>query len=194
LSNLFYVTESMRTGKEPIAKWLLLAALLTVVLPGCILIRTTEHRIILKDDGSGEALLRLIDLRSDGVTDSLVRHDFDLLMVGVKEDGAKEFERTGRKITDKQFAVHGDTLVFEVSYTFDKPTAVEGLRQTNDGYYLVVGEGREVVRTNGKVESWKQGSQRIKWDADARRLIYIIREKALPPSKSLAGLYLKFQR
>jgi hypothetical protein len=184
----------MSTGKDPFVKWLVLAALLTFVLPGCILIRTTEHRIILKDDGRGEALLRLIDLRSDGATDSLVRRDFDLLMRGMEDNGVKEFERTGRKVTDKQFAVHGDTLIGEVSYTFDKPAAVEGLRQTSDGFYLVVGEGREVVRTNGKIETWKLGAQRITWDADARRLMYIIREKTLPPSKSLAGLYRKSYR
>ena len=43
-----------------------------VLLPGCILIRSTEHRISVNDDGTGEAVLRLIDLRSDEMADSLV--------------------------------------------------------------------------------------------------------------------------
>lgn len=184
----------MRASKNHLLKRVFLGALLAIVLPGCILIRTTEHRIKLNDDGSGEALLRLIDIRSDEMTDSLVRRDFDMLMVGLEEKGVKEFERAGRKVKTKQFSVHGDTLVCEVSYTFETFAAVEGLRRTSDGFYLVAGEGREIVKTNGKVGTWKEGSERIVWDADVRRLLYIIREKTLPPSTSLAGLYLKSYR
>lgn len=58
---------------------------------------------------------------------------------------------------------------------------------------MVVGEGRELVRTNGRAETWKQDAQRITWDADARRLMYVIREKNLPPSTSLARWYIKFR-
>jgi hypothetical protein len=181
----------MRVSTHHLLKKVFLCALLAIVLPGCILIRTTEHRVKLNDDGSGEALLRLIDIRSDEMTDSLVRRDFDMLMVGLEEKGVKEFEKAGRKVSTKQFSVHGDTLICEVAYTFETSAAVEGLRQTKDGFYLVVAEGRQIVKTNGKVETWKEGSERIVWNADARRLLYIIREKTLPASTSLAGLYLK---
>lgn len=170
------------------------AVFLGVLLPGCIVIRTTEHRIKLNSDGSGEALLRLIDIRSDAVTDSLVRRDFVMMMKGVEEQGVKEFERSGRTVTTKQFSVRGDTLMCEVSYTFQKVAAVEGLRQTADGLVMIVGEGREVVKTNGTVEAWQANGQRIVWDADAKRLMYVMREKTLPASTSLASLYLKSYR
>ena len=46
------------------------------MLSGCILVRTTEHRISLRPDGGGEAVLRLIDIRSDETVDSLAEVGF----------------------------------------------------------------------------------------------------------------------
>lgn len=190
--NLCGVDETMHVKKHTPST--LLIALAAVVLQGCIVVGTTEHRIRLNEDGSGEALLRLIDIRSDAVTDSLVRHDFNLMMAAAESAGVKEFERTGRKVSNKQFWVKGDTLLCEISYTFQNIAAIEGLRRTGDGLYLVVGEGREIVRTNGKAETWQRAEQRIVWDGDAKRLMYVIRDKALPPSRSLAALYTKSYR
>ena len=170
------------------------AGLLAGVLSGCVVVRTTEHRIKLNDDGSGEGFLRLIDLRSDETTDSLVRRDFDQMLKTYDRYGIDEFERSGRKIVDKHFLVHGDTLILEVSYVFSKIEAVEGLRVTKEGLYMAVGEGREILKTNGNIEEVKQGVQRIAWDADAKRLMYVIREKSMPPGESLAALYRKSGR
>jgi hypothetical protein len=170
------------------------AASLAVVLSGCIVVRTTEHRIKLNEDGSGEGLLRLIDLRSDETTDSLVRRDFDQMLKSYDKYGIEEFERTGRKITGKQFIVHADTLTLEVSYVFQKADAVEGLHVTKDGLHMGVADSREIVKTNGKVETVKPGFQQITWDAGARKLMYIIREKTMPPGRSLADLYRRSRR
>jgi hypothetical protein len=165
---------------------------LGVFLPGCIFVRTTDHRIHLNNDGSGQALLRLIDIRSDQVVDSLVRKDFDEMMLAYTKPGIDEFEQTGRKVTSKQFSVHGDTLILEIAYTFQRLEAVEGLRLTADGIYVAVGEGREIVRTDGKVESWKGGTKRIVWDTDENRIQYVVRETNVPPTVSLASLYRKW--
>jgi len=166
---------------------------LCIVFSGCILIRTTEHRINLRSDGSGEAVLRLIDIRSDETVDSLAERDFRIMMSSFDHDGTKDFEDNGRKVTSKQLFVRTDTLVAEIGYTFTGLGAIEGLHVTNEELYLVVSESREVVRTNGRVETWQKTSQRIVWHRDAERLLFQIREKSLPPSTSLARFYERLQ-
>src|SRR5207249_645777 len=66
-------------------------------LPGCLLVRTSEHIITLNEDGSGEGVIRLFDIRSDGQTDSLVKVDFDDLMVAYGSEKVAEFERLVRE-------------------------------------------------------------------------------------------------
>jgi len=165
----------------------ILAGLLLV--PGCILIRTTEHRITINDDGSGEAVLRLIDLRSDETADSLVRRDFRIMLSSYEREGEESFGREGRTITSKKLYTRGDTLYAEVGYTFGSLMAIEGLHVTDDELYVVVPESREVVRTNGRTSSWINNGQRIVWSRETRLIMFQIREKTLPPSTSLARLY-----
>lgn len=99
-----------------LAPLILLAA--GVLFQGCLLVRTTEHRIKLNDGGGGEAYMRLTDIRSDGVTDSARFHDFGVMMASAELEGIKDFERNGRKVTSKQFLMNGDTLSAEITYTF----------------------------------------------------------------------------
>jgi hypothetical protein len=160
-----------------------------VFLSGCIFIRTTEHRVRIKPDGSGEALLRLIDIRSDGVSDSLVRSDYDIMLGSLEGEGIKEFEKRGRKVSSKKLFVRGDTLIAEIIYSFASLEAVEGLFITNDLLYIVVGAQREILKTDGEIENWQGSSHRIIWDRDTQRLSYMITEKRLPPSVSLAPLF-----
>jgi hypothetical protein len=167
------------------------ALILVCFFSGCILIRTTEHRITVNEDGTGEAVLRLIDLRSDETADSLIARDFSIMMASFEKEGVADFEKMGRKVTDKKFFLRGDTLVAEIRYTFPSLAAIEGLRFTADAIYVVVSRDREVARTNGSVESWQETQKRIQFPRDARRLFYQIREKSLPVSVSLAGLYQK---
>jgi hypothetical protein len=143
-------------------------------------------------DGSGEAMMRLIDIRSDARTDSALARDYAVMMASVQKEGVTEFEQGGRKVTSKQFYASGDTLSAEIFYTFPNLDQVEGLKVKKDELFVVVNEGREIVRTNGSVESWVRGSQRIVWPRDAKRLMYQIREKALANGMSLAPLYLKY--
>jgi hypothetical protein len=167
-------------------------AVLLLLLPGCIIIRTTDHRIRLNKDGSGEGTIRLVDIRTDARTDSVALGDFATLIAAFNKDSVTDFERDGRKITRKQLVVHGDTLIAEVTYTFPSLGAVEGIHSKGDEIFVVVGDDREVVRTNGKIDSWKEKNSRIVWEKDAKRLQYVIREKALPPTRSLAAFYVKY--
>jgi hypothetical protein len=162
---------------------------LCVGVSGCILIRTTEHRINLRSDGSGEAVLRLIDIRSNETVDSLAERDFRIMMSSFGQEGTNDFEENGRKLTTKRLFARNDTLVAEIEYTFTGLGAIEGLHVTNEELYLVVNDSREVVRTNGRVEMWQKTSQRIVWKRDVERLLFQIREKSLPPSTSLARFY-----
>jgi hypothetical protein len=161
---------------------------------GCLVIGATEHRVRFNDDGGGEARLRLVDIRSDGETDSAVTRDFAIMMSSFEEDGVQDFERGGRRVRTKRFQVHGDTLSAEVIYSFTAPQEIEGLVVTHEEKYVVVGEGRIIVSTNGKIKLWGAGGTRIVWPGDARRLQYVIREDLLPPSVSLARLYQRYRK
>ena len=172
------------------------AAMLAVafLLPGCLLVRVTEHRIRLNDNGAGEAVMRLMDIRSDGSTDSARVRDFGILMASAESDGAKEFERRGCRVRAKEFTVNGDTLSAEVTYTFPALESVEGIKMDADVIYIVVPEGREIVRTNGKIESWTRKAQRIVWPKNVRRLSYVIREHEGRIGSSLAPYYRRYAR
>lgn len=162
-----------------------------LMFAGCIQVGTTEHRVVFNDNGSGEALLRLIDIRSDETSDSAVAHDYKVMMDSFQGDAVKDFEQTGRKVLSKQFMVRSDTLVAEIRYSFTERGVIEGLRVTKDEMYIVVQQEREVVKTNGKVQSWMKNAVRIVWPRDERRLMYVVRERSLPPSISLASYYLR---
>jgi hypothetical protein len=168
-----------------------LTVLLAVLLglPGCILIRSTEHRISVNNDGTGEAVLRLIDLRSDELADSLVQRDFRIMMSSYEKEGEAEFSRQGRTITAKKLYTRADTLYAEIGYTFANLQAIEGLHVTDTEIYVVVPATRHVVRTNGQIEPWTGDAKRILWKRDARRLLYQITENSLPSSASLARYY-----
>jgi hypothetical protein len=172
-------------------KNILPTVLLTVLiaLPGCILIRSTEHRISVNDDGTGEAVLRLIDLRSDETADSLVQRDFRIMMSSYEKEGEKEFSRQGRTITGKKLYTRADTLYAEITYMFANLQAIEGLHVSDTEVYVVVPATRHVVRTNGEVESWTGDAKRIVWKPGVRRLLYQITENSLPASASLARYY-----
>ena len=131
-----------------------LVAAMAFFLPACLLVRTTEHHIKLNKNGSGEGVMRLIDIRSDGRTDSLVARDYAVMMASIEKEGVVEFEKGGRKVTSKQFFAAGDTLSAEISYTFPNLSQVEGLKLRKDEMFVVVNKGREIIRTNGSVESW----------------------------------------
>jgi hypothetical protein len=172
----------------------LIVLFLVLALPGCLLVRTTEHIITLKADGSGEGIIHLIDIRSDARSDSLVRGDFDELMKAYGAEKVNEFEQYGRRITGKRLRVVGDTLMAEVTYTFSFLTAIDGLRATKDEIMLVFGPGRQVVRSNGKMSGTESDGTRITWKRDAERLLYEVRERELPQSTSLAPLYQRYVR
>ena len=180
---------AMMTRSAAGAGLLLLAAL---AMPGCLFIRTTEHLITLKEDGSGDARMRLIDIRSDAQSDSLLARDYSVMMASIEKEGIEEFERGGRKVTSKQFFASGDTLTAEITYTFPNLNEVEGLKFHRNEMFVVVNEGREIVKTNGDVQSWLKGAKRIVWPRNAKHLMYLISEKKIPPARSLAPLYLKY--
>ncbi|MEK9137208.1 MAG: hypothetical protein AAB393_08800 [Bacteroidota bacterium] len=168
--------------------------LLALVIPGCLLVRTTEHIITLKEDGSGEGILHLIDIRSDAHSDSLVLRDFDELMTAYGGEKVEEFEKYTRKITAKRLRVQGDTLMAEITYVFATLEAVDGLRVTQDELGFVFSPEREVVRTNGTMTRTEKERTRIVWERDAKRLVYEVRERQLPPSVSLASIYRRYVR
>lgn len=158
------------------------ARLLALALPafvalGCLEIRTTEHRIKVNEDGSGDHSLRLIDIRSDATGDSAVGADYRGLIGAFEKELDKEFEVKGRKITEKKLYARGDTLIGELVYTVRDISHIEGLRVTADEIFVNVGPEREIVRTNGKVSAGERNQTKITWNRDATRILYVIRER-----------------
>jgi hypothetical protein len=160
-----------------------------LLLSGCLFIRETEHRIKLNDDGGGEAQVKLVDIRSDGTTDSAVTADIDVMLASYQGDIDVEFERRGRTLLSKKFLTSGDTLSAELQYSFRKLTAIEGLLVTANELSIIVAQEREIVKTNGTVSQWHQNSQKISWPRDAERLMYRIRERVIPPGVMLGRAY-----
>jgi len=146
----------------------------------------------MNEDGSGEAYMRLTDIRTDGVTDSARIRDFGVMMASADTEGIKAFQGPGRRVMSRQFIVSGDTLSAEITYTFRGIDYIEGLKATDDELYVVIDEGREIVRTNGKVKSGDHNTRRIVWSRGARRLLFEIREKNQPPGTSLAPIYSRY--
>jgi hypothetical protein len=175
------ITTSVRT---------LLAVLAgSFVLSGCLFVRETEHRIKVNEDGGGEAWVRLIDIRSDGKTDSSVAADLANMLASFEVDVDREFERRGRTLVAKKFLLKGDTLNAELQYSFGKLSAIEGLLVTSEELAIVVSQEREIVRTNGTVTAWHQNTQKITWPRNSERLLYRVRERVVPPSVMLGPKY-----
>ncbi len=158
-------------------------------LQGCIEVRTTDHRIWFRKDGSGEGIMRLIDIRSDESSEKKMREDFDILMKIYLEEGLDQLENTGRKVTSKRLYTTGDTLTAEIRYTFPSRLALEELRVTDTELFVIVPGDKVVGKTNGDVESFGNGRQRIVWDVDVPRIAYQISERSLPAGASLAPFY-----
>lgn len=159
--------------------------------PGCLVVQTTEHRVKINEDGSGEALLRLADIRSDGATDSAVVHDVEVMLSSFDKEGVADFEKPGRKVTDKVMYAQSDTLFAEISYSFRSLDALEGLRLTPEEMFVVVSPEREIVRTNGRISPGDGNTRRIVWKRSAKLLAYVIRERQMPPSTLLGSYYKK---
>ena len=159
------------------------------MLQGCIEVRTTDHRIWFRKDGSGEGIMRLIDIRSDESSEKKMREDFDILMKIYLEEGLDQLENTGRKVTSKRLYTTGDTLTAEIRYTFPSRLALEELRVTDTELFVIVPGDKIVGKTNGDVESFGNGRQRIVWDVDVPRIAYQISERTLPAGASLAPFY-----
>lgn len=159
------------------------------VLSGCLFVRETEHRIRVNEDGGGEAWVRLIDIRSDGTTDSSVTADLEDMLASFEMEVDKEFERRGRTLVAKKLLLGGDTLNAELRYSFGRLTAIEGLLVTSEELAIIVSREREIVRTNGTVTAWHQNTQKISWPRDSARLLYRVRERVVPPSVMLGPKY-----
>ena len=172
----------MRPHATPVVSALLFALLCS----GCLLVRTTEHRVSLSENGGGEALLRLIDIRSDADTDSGRSLDYEELADILEDSTLRGFVTPDRRVTGKRAFLQGDTLFVEVTYAFDNPEAVEGLALHRGEFSVTVAAHRELVHTNGSVETLRDGSHRIIWKGDVRLLRYAVTESAADPGVSLA--------
>jgi hypothetical protein len=166
---------------------------LSVLFPGCLLIRTTEMHISIEENGGANVKMVLSDIRSDAPTDSERVRDYGIMMASLSAEGLHDLEeREELTFLDKKFFLRGDTLDAEVLYAVHRVETIEGLRTTADEFSVLVSRDREILSTNGRIERMSKTEQRIVWPPTARELSYVIRERSVSSSVSLASDYRKY--
>jgi hypothetical protein len=165
-----------------------------LLLPGCLVIGTTELRIVFSESGGAAVTMKFTDIRSDAANDSVRLRDYGIMMESIGGPGVKDIERRQRlTVTGHRFTTAGDTLLnAEVNYYVYRAEDVEGLRYADNQISVVVSQDREIVGTNGAVTIAGPRVRVITWPGDARDIWYSIREKNLPRSVSLAAQFLAY--
>jgi hypothetical protein len=169
--------------------WLWGGLTLLLVLPGCLLVGRTEHRIEVLGDGSARVRVRYIDLRSDGETDSAAARDMDILLDSFTAAGRGEHLPSGMRLLGKRLILEGDTLVAEVELAAPNLGLVEGVALQEGRPTVVVPAGEQITWTNGAISRWRDGGLRIQWSGSATHLGFDVQPVALSATRSLAPLY-----
>lgn len=169
-----------------------LAGLLVVLIlgfHGCITVSAVEHRIKVNPDGSGIAVIKFLDFRSDAVNDSAYTEDLNQLLDILGQERIEEFEKGGKKILKKELYLSRDSLSLRVEYEFRSLQSIDGIRVSADKIFFVVDESRRVVSTNGEIENQNGSSKRMVWKAGARYFSYLIEDADPPQGRSLSQAY-----
>jgi len=169
--------------------WLWGGLMLLPVLPGCLLVGRTEHRVEVSADGSAVVRVRYIDLRSDGETDSAVARDMEIFLDSFAAAGHGERLPPGMRLLGKRLMLEGDTLVAEVELAAPNLGLVDGLSLQDGRPTVVVPAGEQITWTNGAISRWHDGGLRIQWSASAPHLAFDVQPVPLSATRSLAPLY-----
>ena len=161
--------------------------LLLPAVPGCLLVGHTQYRAEILPDGSARVVLRYIDLRSDGETDSAVVRDLDILLDSFRSDG--EHLPRGVLLMEKHLGLQGDTLVAEVLLEAADLADMEGFSRQEGLPTVIVPAGQQITWTNGAVSRWHEGGLRIQWRDTARYIECDVRPSTNSGARTLAPLY-----
>lgn len=181
-----------QVSKLSSARFAGLAGLLVVAIlgfHGCITVSAVEHRIKVNPDGSGIAVIKFLDFRSDAVNDSAYTEDLNQLLDILGQERIEEFEKGGKKILKKELYLSRDSLSLRVEYEFRSLQSIDGIRVSADKIFFVVDESRRVVSTNGEIENQNGGGKRMVWKAGARYFSYLIEDAVSPQGRSLSQAY-----
>ena len=164
--------------------------LLAVLVPGCILVGHTGHRIERLADGDVAVTLRYTDLRTDAQTDSAAAVDLDILLDSFSAAGATDTVQ----VLNKYLGLRGDTLVAEIRLRAPDLAAVNRFYThrlfLQDGRPTVlVPQNQLITWTNGTIRPGIDGGLQIQWSDSARILEFDLEPGHSLPARSLAPLF-----
>lgn len=163
--------------------------LLLLAVPGCLLVGHTQYRAEILPDGAARVVVRYIDLRSDGETDSAVVRDLDILLDSFRTSGEGEHLPPGMLLVEKHLGLQGDTLVAEVLLEATDLADMEGFSRQNGLPTVIVPAGQQITWTNGAVSRWHEGGLRIQWSDTARSIEFDVQPTNSSGARTLAPLY-----
>lgn len=140
---------------------------------GCLTVEVKEYRITLKNDHSGEATIKFINIVSE-TDDSLDMSgdDFSQLIEFYLQGNQLERENPGFRNVRKRLYEENGVLVGELSFTFDSLAVVRFFKFNPDSPYMYfVGSplsSEQLLETNGTFgRDWMPV---IFWPGDTRQL------------------------
>ncbi|MEK7249155.1 MAG: hypothetical protein AAB209_01910 [Bacteroidota bacterium] len=155
-------------------KRILIISLLTsyvLLLSGCLTVETKEYHIKLKNDTSGEAAIKFINIlsESDDTTD-ITKDDFEQLIDLYLSGNKLEKDNPGFRNVKKRLYEEKGKLCGEISFTFDSISAVRMFKFDKDSPYMYYASNplssETLVETNGiQGEQWMP---MVFWKRDAR--------------------------
>lgn len=152
-----------------------LALLCAALLSGCLSIERKEYTYKLKPDGSGEGVIRYVNITStedDGKDVSF--KDFAELVTDYIEGTKFEDDHPALRVTSKSLTEENGVLVAEIKFTFTSPDSAGFLMRPNCSccpvMYFVKSDANSetITETNGKLIESVAASPFVEWEPGTR--------------------------
>ena len=179
-----------------------LLAVLSLALSGCLGYAKREYRFTLNPDGSGSGIIRFVNIvsidensGSENAKDVSFK-DFATLISDHLEGTEFENNHPNLKVTEKKLYEEDSVLVGEVRFTFTSIDSIGFLRRPQCDccpilYINAFGENDEkIVETNGKLVEGVASSPFVEWDGKTEEFTFkTTAQSDLSGTRSMADYY-----
>jgi hypothetical protein len=176
---------------------IMLLVLAVVFITGCLSVEKKEYRFKINADGSGEGMIRFVNIVSqDDNSKDVSFKDYAELVTDYLEGTKFEDDFPNMKVISKKLVEESGMLVGEVSFTFSAADSVGFFRYSNKDcaplmYFLKnTNQTETVMETNGKVITGVTEPPFIIWDSGAKECTF--KTKLIEDTtgtRNLVGLY-----